>query len=77
MILNGESPEAWRVHTINDSAPTLYAERPPRHSLPAICAFGINTKQSQGTTFYREISGTLSVCHEMGVITILENRRCQ
>ena len=28
-ILNKESPEAWRIHTVNDAAPTLYAERPP------------------------------------------------
>lgn len=29
MILNEGQPEAWRVHTIDDAAPTLYAERPP------------------------------------------------
>ena len=29
MILNYGQPEAWRVHTIDDAAPTLYAERPP------------------------------------------------
>ena len=28
-ILNKESPEAWRVYSVKDSAPTLYAERPP------------------------------------------------
>jgi hypothetical protein len=29
MILNEGQPEAWRVHTIDDASPTLYAERPP------------------------------------------------
>ena len=29
MILNEGQPEAWRVHTETDAAPTLYAERPP------------------------------------------------
>lgn len=29
MILNDGQPEAWRVHTEEDAAPTLYAERPP------------------------------------------------
>ena len=29
MILNAGQPEAWRVHTEDDAAPTLYAERPP------------------------------------------------
>ena len=29
MILNEGQPEAWRIHTEDDAAPTLYAERPP------------------------------------------------
>lgn len=29
MILNEGQPEAWRVHTDDDAAPILYAERPP------------------------------------------------
>ena len=34
MILNEGQPEAWRVHTIADASPTLYAERPPAILMP-------------------------------------------
>ena len=30
--------------------------------------YGINARQAQGTTFYKEASGCLSVCHENGVL---------
>lgn len=41
--MNDESPEAWRVHTINDSAPTIYAELLPP---PAILCPGFSPLES-------------------------------
>lgn len=38
--------------------------------------FGINAKQSQGTTFYADLSGTLSVTHENGVLCFVGREGC-
>lgn len=60
MILNEGQPEAWRVHTISDASPTLYAERPP-----AILQ-GINKKKYR-LLFPLDFAGTL--CARDGIKT--------
>lgn len=60
MILNEGQPEAWRVHTVGDAAPTLYAERPPA-ILRAV------RKRTYDLLFPLDFAGTL--CARDGVKT--------
>lgn len=47
MILNEGQPEAWRIHSDDDAAPTLYAERPP-----AILSNPKKSNRGEGIHFY-------------------------
>lgn len=60
MILNDGQLEAWRVHTEDDAAPTLYAERPPAilHSIK---------KNKYDLLFPLDFAGTL--CARDGIKT--------
>ena len=60
MILNDGQAEAWRVHTENDAAPTLYAER-----LPAILK--TIRKRKYNLMFPTDFAGTL--CARDGIKT--------
>jgi hypothetical protein len=60
MILNEGQPEAWRIHSEDDAAPTLYAERPPA-ILSSI------RKKSYSLLFPLDFAGTL--CARDGIKT--------
>ena len=60
MILNEGQPEAWRVHSTEDAAPTLYAERPPA-ILDSI------RKENYSLLFPLDFAGTL--CARDGIKT--------
>lgn len=60
MILNEGQPEAWREHTVDDAAPTLYAERPPA----ILASIG---KKNYSLLFPLDFAGTL--CARDGIKT--------